>query len=285
MSGPFFHYTNQPGLRGIIETKSLWFTDIFCLNDSTELNYALNLIQEELDKRMGEADKDSAGHETLQFLKTNCDYQEILRTSQNEVSLYVFSMTTESDDLSQWRAYGDNGVGYCIEFDLPKLLDNVGKRGGRNIITAELAYNDAEQRLRIGKIIDDEYRRSLATFFMPNRKDGLDGVIDYFRKKLFLAAIRIKHPKFEAENEVRLVILEDKKEKKLPLKFRLGTTMMIPYLDVGIADENDKMPINCIIIGPTSRQTLSEMVVRDLLRANSIECDVVPSKIPYRARL
>jgi len=37
-----YHYTNDAGLRGIIETGKLWFTDIFNLNDPTELRHGLN---------------------------------------------------------------------------------------------------------------------------------------------------------------------------------------------------------------------------------------------------
>jgi hypothetical protein len=36
-----YHYTNDAGLRGIIDTGKLWLTDIFNLNDPSELRYGL----------------------------------------------------------------------------------------------------------------------------------------------------------------------------------------------------------------------------------------------------
>ena len=41
-----YHYTNDGGLRGIIETGKLWFTDIFYLNDPSELKYSVRLASD-----------------------------------------------------------------------------------------------------------------------------------------------------------------------------------------------------------------------------------------------
>jgi hypothetical protein len=35
-----YHYTNDAGLRGILESGKLWLTDIFNLNDPSELSHA-----------------------------------------------------------------------------------------------------------------------------------------------------------------------------------------------------------------------------------------------------
>jgi hypothetical protein len=38
-----YHYTDDAGLRGILESGKLWFTDIFKLNDPSELRHGLEL--------------------------------------------------------------------------------------------------------------------------------------------------------------------------------------------------------------------------------------------------
>jgi len=40
-----FHYTSQEGLLGIVQSESLWVTSIRHLNDSTELEYAVELTR------------------------------------------------------------------------------------------------------------------------------------------------------------------------------------------------------------------------------------------------
>ena len=37
-----YHYTNHAGLRGIIDSGRLWLTNIFDLNDSSELRHGLS---------------------------------------------------------------------------------------------------------------------------------------------------------------------------------------------------------------------------------------------------
>lgn len=44
-----YHYTSLEGLMGIIESKSIWATNVLYLNDASELNYSLKLIEEEID--------------------------------------------------------------------------------------------------------------------------------------------------------------------------------------------------------------------------------------------
>ena len=38
-----YHYTSLEGLLGIIESKSIWATNVLYLNDASELNYSINL--------------------------------------------------------------------------------------------------------------------------------------------------------------------------------------------------------------------------------------------------
>jgi len=43
-----YHYTSLQGLLGIIESRSIWTTNIIYLNDTSELNYATKLFNEEV---------------------------------------------------------------------------------------------------------------------------------------------------------------------------------------------------------------------------------------------
>ena len=40
-----YHYTSPEGILGIIESNSLWATDINYLNDSSELRYIYGLVE------------------------------------------------------------------------------------------------------------------------------------------------------------------------------------------------------------------------------------------------
>ena len=57
-----YHYTDGIGLRGILETGNIWFTDIFNLNDPTELRHGLQEASKILD------DEAQRGPDELKFL-------------------------------------------------------------------------------------------------------------------------------------------------------------------------------------------------------------------------
>jgi hypothetical protein len=66
------------------------------------------------------------------------------------------------------------------------------------------------------------------------------------------------------------------------LLFRLGKSMLIPYRDIHL-DLRESQIIKTITIGPTPHPELSAKAVNDLLLSNGLEnCDVIPSKVPYR---
>ena len=49
-----YHYTSASGLKGIVESGTLWATDVLHLNDSSEISYAVELIRRIF---VGEAEK------------------------------------------------------------------------------------------------------------------------------------------------------------------------------------------------------------------------------------
>jgi|SRR5688572_6288075 hypothetical protein len=40
-----YHYTNQRGLRGIIQSRKIWASNVMYLNDASELSHALRVIR------------------------------------------------------------------------------------------------------------------------------------------------------------------------------------------------------------------------------------------------
>jgi len=57
-----WHYTTGSSLLAIIESSSLFATQVSCLNDSTEIRYASKLLQGALDDLRSTFSKDSVAH-------------------------------------------------------------------------------------------------------------------------------------------------------------------------------------------------------------------------------
>lgn len=364
MRQPLFHYTTQAGLRGIIENRSLWFTNILFLNDATEFEYTFRMVQEELEKitqpaksaeeierkeriaqritdeglemmeeslsRTGEEGPETITEQAMRMsvgeLEEKPELAKILmdgvkkktesgmklgevdiehdfiiwdlqRLSSYERFIgfgsgsYVFSFSKNPDDLSQWRAYSDDGGGYCVEFDDDRILKISEEE---KCIVMECIYDDEEQKRMIQEILYRTYdvynKRDLFLKAMlgsaPQRKKFQKErfkLVDQFLGDLILLAPRFKHPKFSEEAESRMFTTPG--FKKRPLMFRQGKSMIIPCIGIKIAERGEDMPIRSVLIGPTNHPTLSKMAVEELLMANSIKCEVKLSDIPYRGKL
>lgn len=105
----FYHYTTVEGLRGIIENKCLWATEIGFLNDPSETHYIEDIIRQ-ICKKSPDCKKiydyfNSESYKSLFFDNT---------------SKYIISMSEARDSLSMWNYYA-KGNGYCIKFKKSEL--------------------------------------------------------------------------------------------------------------------------------------------------------------------
>jgi len=105
-----YHYTNDVGLKGILETGQLWLTDIFNLNDPSELSHGFSHAVNILNDRTA-----NGPPESKQFAREFSNFHQ--RGMQEAAHFFVCSFSKDGADLGQWRAYADNGRGYALGFD------------------------------------------------------------------------------------------------------------------------------------------------------------------------
>src|SRR5271165_2462927 len=115
---PLYHYTDAAGLKGIVENQEVWFTSLFHLNDPSELRHGVDCAVEELRGRRAVALQQGDD-----FTQTVCDEIERLVTHdpRSDLGFFVASFSRASDDLGQWRGYGDDGRGFAVGF-APRLF-------------------------------------------------------------------------------------------------------------------------------------------------------------------
>jgi hypothetical protein len=110
-----YHYTGDDGLHGILSSGSIWLTDLFALNDPSELRHDLSPVVEALEA------KATGG---LPQAKLIADiYKRAHATGVSQVWCHqVACLSFRGDDLGQWRSYGQSGRGYAIGFDAGELV-------------------------------------------------------------------------------------------------------------------------------------------------------------------
>jgi Protein of unknown function (DUF2971) len=140
-----FHYTNEVGLRGIVETGILQLTDIFYLNDPSELRHGCEPAIEFIT-----AEGSEARPEIKAFAS---ELRARLQGGMQAANLFVLSFSEAGNDLAQWRAYADNGRGYALGFDTHMLEQAFGK-SRLGCQTFPVCYSEDDLRHMHRQIID-----------------------------------------------------------------------------------------------------------------------------------
>ena len=274
-----YHYTSQKGLKGILQNKNLWMTNIRYLNDSSEFSYTINLVKTELKKRK---DKYYNHCKTL-YDKTYKAYELTEKFCNNllnntEYEFYVFSLSQKKNDLNQWREYCPKEGGFCVEFDYKKLSHIINPDGGNqenHINIKKCEYHKKEQIKSISSLFDN-----LDTSFTSTNSVDLPHIFIKFVLDILKLSSYCKDTSFKDEIEYRIISRGEHNNKI----YREGKSTIIPYIEFSPLDDDNKLPISKIWIGPTPHPELSKMSVESLLKSEKYKgVKVIKSKIPYRS--
>lgn len=296
-----FHYTNLSALIGIIENQCIWATNLYFLNDRNEYKHGINIIQEVMESIKTDENK-SILHAITVVLN------EI-----SEVDRYVACFSKEGDSLSQWRAYADNGSGVSIGFNRKKLETALS---GNN--SFKYIEYDKEKQKSVIKLVVDE-----ATKFFLTKKEEFkwtDNMYYHFvgysvSNVLDFIIANFKDPAFKEEKEYRIECRQfhnmlNTRVERLDIYHRTNEKLLVPYTKIYTnpieGSDTDllknskgklpfiftitKLPIEKIIIGPSSNQNeiirgIKQLLQNNLYAVNSVlsGVEIVKSFIPYRS--
>jgi hypothetical protein len=260
-----YHYSNITAFINILQNKCLWASRAEFLNDATEFRFGQQICRREMDR----------------LASTNSDYIEFIRKLQSAIdfevnSPFVTCFCKDGDLLSQWRGYSSHGQGISVGFETGVL---------RRINSARLNKVVYEPRDQADFIF--EQIKALADSFLTVGID-LDNA-DNFRALIgYTGAIErycvlMKDAAFREENELRLNVADYYVETNgLPVKFRVRNNLVVPYLELDLAD-NWPALIREIIIGPGPDPELrykNIMHFLNMLGLNKVSVNL--SKCQYR---
>jgi hypothetical protein len=102
-----YHYTTNEGLKGIIESKSLWATGGYYLNDTSEIEYGCRLAANSLKEKLGYAETEFARGV---LNRARDDLRDPAQQAMRITNYYVACFCENDNLLSQWRTYGHSGI-------------------------------------------------------------------------------------------------------------------------------------------------------------------------------
>lgn len=253
-----YHYTDAAGMKGIIESNSLWLTDAEFSNDSAEGRHGWLVLRQDARDVFGGPDVNHSSE--LERLIRRCT-----DTHRTENSTFIACFSTVPDLLSQWRGYGANGAGYCIEFQAAELP--------RRNQLFQVQYNDADKHESIRALLQDLQASVSAIsdplFELDDELEDVDMAASILFTPLAQQAVAFKNSGFAEEGEWRYaVVLPDsdgEHERTQIVHFHERRGHIVPYLQLhfgGLA------PIRRIILGPTRSTDADTRALRLLLRRN-----------------
>ena len=280
---PIYHYTSDVGLREMLYSGRIWLSDIFHLNDPSELyhgfSHAVRILKE----------KTEAGPPEAQLFAGI--FKDTLESRlPKSLQFFSCSFSTNGDELGQWRAYADNGRGYALGFD-GKVLETAFGAADAHNSAYHMSYDDAALT-RVQETIVEGLLDFINVESLTRRwGDRVDRTMlpGYMRRLAVIlaasaieAALFFKHEAYANEAEYRFRQLFSAKDVLPSLKHRFRSSEMVKYQEFDWRSAGAGM-LKKIVVGPAIDPGKGKMFVENCLaKFHSEPVEVVISGIPYR---
>jgi len=270
-----YHYTDAPGLLGIVKERTFWATKSSFLNDPTENTHAFDVVRSHIAKL-------AKGSDESALLAAAA----LPRIARPETDLYVTSFCRNGDLLSQWRGYGAFGAGYALGFSFP-----LGRAPHIQMAwLIEVLYNTGVLLQAVDETfsIFEEYMSSA-----PRERD-FEQALDLLPGSLNVLWMGFKNAAYVEEQEVRL--LSDRSSKPEHRKrdaisfgkvhYRTSKSDLIPYLKIGMSFPEEQppahLPLKRVVVGPGVACERNKEAIEQLLTDEGYEgVEIVASAIPF----
>ena len=258
-----WHYTNENGLLGILQSSTLHATQVAFLNDNRETKYATELFQATIREVIAESEGDA---EAIGF------FEEVLRYTEEDPKnpvqgiskFFITSFSGLQDDVQQWDRYS-RPHGYAIGFHAR------GLNRESNSSIYRVVYDQERQKSAVKKIV-----AATLTFFREGLTADRQSDPEKWAREFYLAwdewiyklAPLAKHVNWQPEQEFRLV--HELKLSEFPkVRFMQKGNTLARYLPLDtpswMPSRQPVLPISRIVIGPGNEPTFTAISVRLLL--------------------
>lgn len=279
-----YHYTPPEGLLGILENDSLHFTNIYFLNDKSELRYTYNLILELLKELKTELNPNL--YELIQKRAQYVTSKDFIKKESHVLfreDFYVMSFSTDSDSLALWNNYTKNlnKTGYNIKFSSTKLIKYLKKQYKNIFVEGSLVCYDTTQQKESLKNCIISYNQE----YNSKKDQNIQYLENSLMYEFIIYSLFFKHSKFNIENEYRIIISNISHTQDKKLNFKINNGLFIPYLKYNLPKNKtiENRIIEEITISPVHDNELAIYSLNKLLnKTNYRFTQLSNSNIPLK---
>lgn len=268
------HYTGIAGLEGIARSRALWASSAYYLNDSSEILEAVRfttIVASAIERESNEEEKI-----VLQHL------QDWMKTLESHQGLYVFSLSSRENDLSQWRAYTPYGKGVCLSFAADQVR-HLADSSGFRVIKCVYTYDEKMQiaTLVIRKTLETWRATPLDTLRPAHPSQMYFPLFESLKANFLAVFASFKDERFSSESEWRLVSPHTPSLVAEEIDYRVGAAILVPYMKIGLPESGPMF--DRIWVGPTEHNNLSMHAIAAFMsKYGLVRSGCISSRIPYR---
>jgi hypothetical protein len=309
-----YHYTDFAALKSMYEKGEIWATNSQYLNDISEMQLGPKAIMGVVVRPMIPIGSElsqmqSLGLSGLTTEEKNAALRDIVETigpylqrakgfsverfkelveacqhAMKDTTCFVFSLSKEPDQLSQWRAYANDGV--CIGFSAKALCENLRSAAALRARMRSVRYYDEKATVEEHAKLED-YARPIIDWAGERRGELIAAGEDEATRKVIigqelmtrLAFVKDFH--FEEEREVRIAVQGNPDHFTTPHRYGIVPQMKLPITSDAIKK---------VIVGPAAHAELRVQSLQTFFENCGFKNDpnkkrqieVSRSSIPYR---
>ena len=284
-----YHYTSSVGFMSILfgnpDNAVLWASRYDCLNDMSEGSVAEEILHEVCDDLLNTGELTQELYHLFSTVKTARTillphYEgDALRVTRPECDRYICSFSKNADSLAMWNYYSKGSkyegfnIGFFpsgIETSLKDFLYN--KEAVFHIYP--VIYDKAEQKRLV--------RRLLTQLVEHYAKDQEESIRYIIANRLLDWSLVFKRECFQHEEEVRIIVDVAKREKSIPVEYRIASGYIVPYIKLPL----EKSDVSYAIFGPLQcgedQKQHQIKVMEEMMEAKGYSVLVEASKVPVR---
>jgi hypothetical protein len=270
-----YHYCSADSFEKIVRSKALRFSDANMLNDSEELRWGYRLFEDAATDILRNPKHPDIAGLNLDFIDA---IDKCVAPLQLQLCQFVCCLSQEGDQLSQWRAYADDGRGFAIGFDARAVV----------AMPATLMEIQYDRTLQL-----KEMKVALASIYLGFVKRGSKFDNDFVQDCLLLGMFfcGFKNPSFFEEREIRALraisvniepeairfIDDDRRE----IGFRTSGGSIVAYVDLPFTDLLGCNSIAEVVLGPKNPNMPNNVTIF-MSHLNHKNIRVRRSSCPYR---
>lgn len=199
-----YHYCSLESFLSIIKNNTIRLTNISKSNDRTEIQYCFDVFEKTLRDSCMDFSRKYVDNIEIKKHFSNIDYDSLVTKAVINESLvyYVACFSTESDLLSQWRGYANDGKGVAIGYYSKNFMN---ARDLKNVKYNKITYDMQTVKRELHDYIVQKLKRILDKADSNVSPFSYDAAINEIISGMVYNAIFYKNPAFSEENEWRLV--------------------------------------------------------------------------------